>query len=196
MVSDFLFTFIPLFVTMDALGNLPILISLTGSLQPRKRASVVRQSILTALIIIMAFILVGKAAFLALGITAADFTIAGGILLLIISIVDIVKGENQGGGALETVGIVPLGTPLIAGPATLTTALLLVGRVGYPLVIISVVLNLLLAWLIFSKSRYIIILIGDGGAKALSKVSSLLLGAIAVRMIRDGLVEVFGVKQG
>jgi multiple antibiotic resistance protein len=84
---------------------------------------------------------------------------------------------------------VPLGTPLIAGPGTLTTALVLVGTNGYIPVILSLVVNLLLAWVIFSQSERIIKFIGMSGSRAFAKVASLILAAFAVKMIRTGIFK-------
>jgi multiple antibiotic resistance protein len=84
-------------------------------------------------------------------------------------------------------GVVPLGTPIIAGPGTLTAALVLVGTLGYVPVILSLVVNLLFAWLIFSQAERIIGTIGISGSRAFGKVVSLILAAFAVKMIRSGI---------
>ena len=85
--------------------------------------------------------------------------------------------------------MVPLGTPLIAGPAVLTTSLVLVGSYGYVPVILSLIVNLILAWIAFAMSDRIIKLIGINGSRAIAKIASLLLAAIAVKLIRGGVVQ-------
>jgi multiple antibiotic resistance protein len=132
----------------------------------------------------------GRAVFNALGIEVEDFMIGGGILLLIISIADIVRVEDRWTKVPPTLGVVPLGTPLLAGPATLTTTLMLVGNYGYLPVVLSLILNLILAWIIFNRAETIIRLIGINGARAFAKIASLLLAAIAVKFIRMGMLKI------
>jgi multiple antibiotic resistance protein len=85
-------------------------------------------------------------------------------------------------------GVVPLGTPIIAGPAMLTTALVLVGNYGYVPVIVSLALNLAIAWLILAQADRIIKVMGISGARAFAKVVALILAAFAVKMIRSGML--------
>jgi multiple antibiotic resistance protein len=120
------------------------------------------------------------------------FMIAGGIVLLIIAVIDIVRAGEKRVTISPTIGVVPLGTPLIAGPATLTTTLVLVGSYGYLPVILSLIVNILLAWLIFAQAERIIRIIGIHGSRAFAKVAALLLAAIAVKMIRSGVFKLFG----
>jgi multiple antibiotic resistance protein len=87
-------------------------------------------------------------------------------------------------------GVVPIGTPLLAGPATLTTTLILVGNYGYFPVIAALIANFMIAWVILYKAELIIRIIGINGARAFAKVASLLLAAIAVKMIRSGLFAI------
>jgi multiple antibiotic resistance protein len=84
---------------------------------------------------------------------------------------------------------VPLGTPLIAGPAVLTTSLLLIHQYGVSATLAAIAANVFVAGAVFWGSSLLIRIIGNAGARALSKITSLLLAAIAVRMIRQGLTE-------
>lgn len=187
MFNTFIMAFIPLFVAFDAIGVLPLYISLTRELKPSVRSRVLRESIATASILTVLFVLVGKIIFAILGITVPDFQIAGGLILLIIAITDIVFPDTGRKKSHPSVGIVPIGTPLIAGPAALTTLLMLNDLFGPVLTMISLALNLLIVWIVFSLSDRIISVIGEGGARATSKVISLFLAAIAVMIIRKGL---------
>ncbi len=191
VLSPFLLSFIPIMVAMDAPGILPIFISITQGIKPRERKQILRQSLLTALLITIGFTFLGAAVFKALVIRVEDFMIAGGIILLIIAVSDIVLAGAKQYTISPTFGVVPLGTPLIAGPATLTTTLALVSTYGYIPVLLSLAVNILLAWLIFSQSDRIIKIIGTNGALAFAKVAALLLAAIAVKMIRSGLFALF-----
>jgi multiple antibiotic resistance protein len=189
-----LLSFIPIMVALDAPGTLPIYVAMTEGIKKHERRKIVRQSILTALLITIGFVFLGQAVFHALGILVEDFMIAGGIVLLIIAILDIVRAGEKKILISPTFGVVPFGTPLIAGPATLTTTLVLVGSYGYVPVILSLIVNILLAWAIFSQADRIIKLIGISGSRAFAKVAALLLAAIAVKMIRSGMFTLIGMQ--
>jgi multiple antibiotic resistance protein len=90
----------------------------------------------------------------------------------------------------ETLGVVPIGTPLLAGPATLTTLIILAGNYGYPVVIFSLLLNLLIAWIMLEKAEFVVKIMGLHGIKAFAKVMALLLGAIAVSLIKKGFIKI------
>jgi multiple antibiotic resistance protein len=188
MLKNILLAFIPIFVAVDALGVLPIFVSLTQGLKQQAKLKIILYSIFTALCLAISFIFVGKAVFKFLGITIGDFMVAGGAILFCISIIDIInplKARRVPNGDL---GIVPLGTPLIVGPAVLTTSLIVISEYGMYPTIISVFANVLLAGAIFSLGSLLIKGIGESGAKAISKIASLLLAAIAVMMIRKGIL--------
>jgi len=189
MMHTFLISLIPLLVALDAPGILPLFVGMTEGIKKRERNKIIRQSILTAFLVTLGFILLGQAAFNALGILVEDFMIAGGIVLLIIAIADVVRAGETKMERSPEFGVVPLGTPLIAGPGTLTTALVLVGTNGYLPVILSLIVNLLLAWLIFAQSDKIIRFVGISGSRAFAKVASLILAAFAVKMIRSGIFK-------
>jgi multiple antibiotic resistance protein len=184
--------FIPLFVAFNVLGILPIFSSLTSEMGRPERKRVIRQSILTAFLVSLGFLGAGKSVFALLGISVADFQIAGGILLFIISIVDLIFPEKTRTFPKETMGVVPIGIPLIVGPAVLTLLLIVIHTYGYISTILCLILNLLVVWLVFGRSHWIMGLMKDGGAKGVGKVSSLLLAAFAMMMIRKGLQEWIG----
>lgn len=187
---ELLLTFVPIFVAMDSLGNLPFFLFLTSEVPREKRPGLVRSAMLTGFGLGIGFLLIGKAVFSLLGIQVNDFLLAGGLILIALSLKDIVTGkifENPSGDAAESVGVVPLGTPLMVGPATLTTLLLLTGQYSWISVVVSFVVNLALTWLVFAQSDRIAGFLGKGGLRATSKIASLLLAAIAIKMIRQGL---------
>jgi small neutral amino acid transporter SnatA (MarC family) len=123
MLKNILLSFIPLFVAVDAIGVLPIFISITGGLEKNERTKIILQSMVTASCLAIGFILVGKLVFRVLGITISDFMIAGGAILFCLSIIDIVNPVKRRRIPSKDLGAVPLGTPLIVGPAVLTTSL-------------------------------------------------------------------------
>ena len=188
-LNDFLLCFIPIMVAMDAPGVLPVFLGMTHHLKKQERKAVIRQSIVTAFLVTVGFVLVGRWVFIALGILIEDFMIAGGVVLLIIATSDIVRAGEKMTTAGTGLGAVPLGTPLIAGPAVLTTALVLQGSQGYVLVLLSLVANLLIAWIVLAQSDRIIRVVGINGSRAFAKVASLILAAFAVKMIRTGIMK-------
>lgn len=186
-LKDLMLCVIPIFVAIDAVGVLPLFVNLTETLNDAVRKKIAKQSVLTAFIVTICFVFLGEGIFSILGIKVADFMIAGGILLLTVSISDIIRYGEKPKLSAETSGTVPLGTPLLAGPATLTTSLILVSSYGYLPVIISLILNLFFAWIIFNKANIIISVIGINGTRAVAKVAALFLAAIAVKLIRAGI---------
>ena len=195
IIRELALTFVPLFFAMDAVGNLPIFLALTQEVGVTRRRQTVNLATLTALGVGLGFVAVGKAIFSLLGIEVADFLMAGGIILLILAIRYLITGkivENQDLSASETVGVVPLGTPLVVGPAVLATLLLLIGKYRIPIVLSSFILNLAIQWVLFKQADRIVNFLGRTGANAVSKIVMLLLAAIAVKMIREGVLTILG----
>jgi multiple antibiotic resistance protein len=195
IIRELALTFVPLFVAMDAVGNLPIFLALTQEIELKHRRHAVNLSTLTGLGVGLVFIAIGKAIFLLLGIEVADFLVAGGIILLILAIRYLITGkivETKDSPASEMVGIVPLGTPLVVGPAVLTTLLLLIDQYFVGIVVISFILNLLIQWVLFRQATRIVNFLGRTGVNAVSKIVMLLLAAIAVKMIRQGVLTFLG----
>jgi multiple antibiotic resistance protein len=193
-----LLAFIPVFVAMDAVGTLPIFLGLSENMAPRERTRMVRYAMLTALGLGLGFIALGKIVFLLMGIEVYDFLVAGGLILFILAARELLteRRREQVPANGEMIGVVPLGTPLIAGPAVLTTLLLLIdrysdrGALGIIAVIIAFVANLAIAWLIFAQGNRIASFLGRSGLRAASKIAMLLLAAIAVMMIREGVTQI------
>ncbi len=187
MLENIFLSFIPLFVAVDAIGILPIFASLTEGLKKEDKTKIVLESMLTASALAIGFMLIGKVVFRLLGITVSDFMIAGGAILFCIAITDTINPAKKRRIPSSEIGAVPLGTPLIVGPAVLTTSLVIIPHYGLLPTMISVIANILLAGLILHTSSKLMGFLGDAGSKALSKIMSLLLAAIAVMLIRKGL---------
>ncbi|MDP2913611.1 MAG: MarC family protein [Candidatus Omnitrophota bacterium] len=188
-MKEFLLSFIPIFIAMDAVGVLPLYIGFTESLKKLEKRRIVTQSIITAFLIGIIFLFLGRWIFKILGILVADFKIAGGLVLLAISLKDLLRNEKTGRLSVDTMGAVPIGTPLVTGPAVLTTIVILLDSYGMFYTILSFVANLLITWVVFTYAGVISKFLGKAGSKAISKIASLLLAAIAVMMMRKGLVD-------
>ena len=188
-------TFVPLFVAMDPVGNLPIFLTLTQEGTATHRKKTANLATLTAFGVGLLFVAVGRAIFSLLGIEVADFLMAGGIILLILAIRYLITGkalETEDFSASETIGVVPLGTPLVVGPAVLAALLLLMGQHHIAIVLSSFVINLVIQWVLFRQATRIVAFLGNTGVSAISKVIMLLLAAIAVKMIREGILTILG----
>jgi len=195
LLRDFGLTFVPLFVAMDSISTVPILLSLTHELTDKKRKSVIRSALVTALGLGLVFIVVGKGIFLFLGITVNDFLVAGGLILFLLAAKELVVGkmfEAQASAGEDVIAVVPLATPLVVGPAVLTTLLILTDQYNIFMVTFSFIVNLLISWLLFAQANRLVRILGNGGVLALSKIFALLLAAIAVSMIHRGIVAFVG----
>lgn len=189
ILKTFALAFLPLFVAMEPVGIMPVYLSMTRQMAPHERRAVLFYSVVTAAAITIAFLVVGKAVFFVLGITIKDFQIAGGLILLSIAISDIVQTARGIPDIIPTtgIGIVPIGTPMIAGPAALTTLLMISDLYGFTVTLAALVTNLIIIWFVFIWADTVVEYTGESGARGISKVVSLLLAAIAVMMIRKGI---------
>jgi multiple antibiotic resistance protein len=190
MIRNSINAFIPIFVAMDIFAVLPIFISMTEGMPSEKTRDVERDSVLTALIVGLLFAALGEVIFRMLGITANDFKIAGGFVLLVFAILDLMGRAGARSRLSGKLGVVPMGVPLIVGPAVLTTILVLVDHYGVVPTVVSFVINLLIVWASLRAAAQIVRMLGKGGILAVSKVMALLLASIAVMMIRLGIENI------
>jgi multiple antibiotic resistance protein len=189
-MDAFWLCFLPLLVAVDAIGIVPLFIGLTEPLAPAQRQRIVLQSVFTATAVALAFVFGGNALLRLLGITVADFMVAGGTLLFVFSLSDLIAPQRGPGLHLDGLGAVPLGVPLLAGPAVLTTSMLLVDQYGRLPSAVAVTANMILAGVTLHFAELIHRLLGATGTRVVQRVMLLLLAAIAVMTVRKG-VEVF-----
>jgi multiple antibiotic resistance protein len=180
-------TFVPLFIVIDAFGNLPFVMALSEGMSRGERRRLIHVATVTATLVGLAFLFFGQLILHVMGISVGSFAIAGGLILLVLSIKYILTGKMVEMVREEMIAVVPIGTPLLVGPATITTLLLLVGQFPLYMVLISFVLNLLIAWVLFLLGNQIVSFMGKGGLRAVSNVFNLLLAAIAITMVLRGL---------
>ncbi|MDZ4340538.1 MAG: MarC family protein [candidate division NC10 bacterium] len=186
-MRDALTAFVALLVAVDILGVLPVYLSLTADLSFEERGKLPRQSTLTATAIGAGFLLVGQAIFPVLGVSVGDFQVAGGILLVVISLHDLVNPGKVLRRPAASVGVVPIGTPMIVGPAVLTTLLILVQSHGYLITALAFGVNMAIAFLVLRYAVNLARLLGEGGSRAVGKVASVFLAAFGVSLVRRGL---------
>lgn len=191
MLETFIQSFIPLFVAMDTLGLIPLFLGLTQGMERGDLRRLIYNATGTAFIIAILFLFSGTALFDFLGITAADFRIGGGIVLLVLAIQDLISSTPEERRKPRTnVGVVPIGIPLIMGPAGMTTILISVDSYGLLMTLASLIANCLLVLILLLNSKWIIRVMGEAGSQAFAKVASLFMAGIAVMMIRSGIEAV------
>jgi len=190
-MRSFWLAFVPLFVAVDPVGIVPLFIGICGEMDAAQRRRVVVQSVVTALIVAVGFIFAGKLLLQMLGVTESDFLVAGGSLLFVIALLDLAAETTHRPRlpADATIGAVPIGVPLIVGPAVLTTLLLLRDspHVGPLMTCLAVAANILLAGAVLYWSQQLLGWLGAAGTRVLSKLASLVLAALAVMFIRRGV---------
>jgi multiple antibiotic resistance protein len=181
---------IAMFIITDSVGNLPFFMGLTEGMPSPERRKVFFSATLTGLLLLAFFALAGSLVLNLFDLTMDDLKIAGGILLLFISIEVMLRGritfEHK-----EEVGIVPLGCPLLVGPGAITTLLVMLRIYDFYAVLSGVLICFLLIWLVLFFSESIFRHIGRNGALIITKISGILIAAIAVRFIRQALQAIF-----
>lgn len=192
--SIFVRTFVAVFVLADALGNAPIFLVLTKGMEPQERNRVIDRASLVATVVLIGFVFAGQPVLNYLHISIASLQVAGGLLLLLIAL-DMLRGD------LDTpiiepgrdVAIAPLALPLLAGPGTLTTVMLLVADAptAYLSVVIGIMAAMILTWLIMRQASLIDRWIGAEGALIATKLLGFLLAALAIEIGSDGIRTLF-----
>ena len=182
-------SFMAIFVAMDVVGMLPITFKLTERMEPVERRRVIDLSIGVALGVALAFAFLGQAVFRFMGIDVADFRVAGGLVLLLLSLADLVGRPEHESRITGSSGVVPLAVPLISGPAVLTTVILHIDAHGPAVTLSALLTNLAIAWILMRKAGAAFRMLGRDGAVVASKLVALLLAAFAVSMIRGGLSQ-------
>jgi len=190
--KPYILTFIPILVAVDAIGNTPLFISLVEVTTKKQRRKIIIDSVTTATVMAILFVFVGKFALNLIGITITDFQVAGGVLLFVIALRLLLPGSSKGAflsdGHDKDVGVFPLGTPLITGPAVLTTTLMMRDSFGLFPTVISLLINMFIVWVTLIRADFFMKLLGASGIRAFSKIMYILLAAIGVMMIRRGII--------
>ncbi|MCU0537793.1 MAG: MarC family protein [Hydrococcus sp. Prado102] len=202
MESFSLKTFLDLFIVIDPIGLAPIFITLAGSRPPEEQFGIVRQAILVSAGILLAFALGGNWLLATLGIGIEAFQIGTGILLFKIA-VDMVfaqreretEEEEQEAQAREDISVFPLAIPLIAGPGTLASILILQNESavyvwGWLIVIAIALIVLLITYILLYFSVYLAKFLGKTGINVITRVLGLILSALATQYIADGVVVI------
>lgn len=182
-----------LFFVMDPLGNIPVFNAVLARFDDKRRSIIVARELTIALIILLGFLFAGNSILSFLGLSKSSLSIAGGVLLFIISLRMIFPkreplGESE---VVEDPFLVPLAIPLIAGPSTIAVLLLLSS--GEPERIVEWSIALILAWLgttiLLVASPFLLRVLGTRGSRALERLMGMILVILATQMLLDGIRE-------
>lgn len=198
-MNAFQTVFYPLLIVMDPVGTTVIFAALTAGITRKQKTGMIFQALATALLLGLAFTFFGHVLLQAIGVDVADLQIAGGVVLLWMSLQDIVREKEADAASLpEQFGVVPLGTPLIIGPGAITTLLMhsrlespvLCGIAGLWPVLAALAANLVIVGACLFSADRLMRLMGRSVATAVSKVFMLILAAYSVMMIRFGALKI------
>lgn len=201
LITDLIAGIVTLFVILDPIGVLPFFLSLTqgSSVDQRKKLANKAVSITIGLLLVFAFL--GDAILLFLNVQISDFEIAGGILLLLFALRDALSNEPLGmsetsvaldtSKMLETIAVIPIATPLLAGPGSITTVMLLT-REPYGIIIsaAAILVDCTIAWFLLRVSGKINRFVGPTGLMIVGKVMDILMAAIAVSFLISGITSI------
>jgi multiple antibiotic resistance protein len=183
---------IALFVIVDPLGNIPIFLGLTRRLDKESRGKVFKIATLTAFFLLLFFALAGREVMYLFGISLPNFKLAGGTLLLVISIKILVYGEWEEKVTDErTTGVVPLGFPLLAGPGAITATIVNLQSYGMMVTLLATSLVFLLTWLILRFIDAIYKILGELGSAVIARLMAVFIAAIAFQFIVEGIQHQF-----
>jgi multiple antibiotic resistance protein len=180
--------FFAIFGVMDPVGNVPMFLSLTGKMDRKTQQSLATAAVVRAGVILVVFVFLGSAILHAFQISIESFRIAGGLILAILGLQILFGKEHDATpGAGVDISVVPLATPLIAGPGMITSAVILAKEYGYVLTLAGIVANLIVTRLLFRYAYLVLRVLGDKGALAFAKVMGLIIVAIGVEFIRSAI---------
>ena len=185
-------SFVTLFVIMDPIGTVPLFLSLTSGRAAATARKAAWQAVLVSFGVIAVFAFFGQAILHYLGISVASLQCAGGLLLLLVAL-ELLTGKHGVDPAVgdTNVALVPLGTPLLAGPGAIAATMVFARKVhgfdDFWAVAIGVVAVHVILWLVMRFSLPILRIVREGGVMLVTRIAGLLLAAIAVQMIEDAL---------
>lgn len=189
--NSYLTAFFSLFVIMDVFGVLPLFLILSEKLPKTKRMKAASKTLAVAALLLVVFVFGGMNVLNFFSVSLPSFQIAGGLIIFIIGIKTVLGlnlGTQKKHVELYEFTAVPMATPLIVGPGTITTTIILVGEYGHLLVALAALLNLLIFWIVFHHANFIYKILGHQGIEVISRIMGLIFTAIAVEFIKNGLV--------
>ncbi|MEM2910075.1 MAG: MarC family protein [Nitrososphaerota archaeon] len=179
---------IALFIIVDPIGNVPIFMGLTSNMSREERRRTFRTAIIISFVLLNVFALAGQSILSMFNISLHSFKIAGGLLLLIISIKILIHGmweEKHLPG--RSIGVVPIAFPLLVGPGAITLTMVNIQTTGVLTSVISVMVVLFITWLILRAIEPINNSLGETGSVVISRLMAVFIAAIAIEFIASGV---------
>ena len=186
---DFIKSFLLLTFILDPFLGAMVFIALTKDMEARERSAQAFLAVSVAFVLLVVFLFVGKHLFSLLGISFSSFMVAGGVILLLLGIEEILGFEFSKRGADTRVAAIVIGTPLLCGPGAITSVIILSQKYGYLIPFLAVLSALALTWLILYFANHLSHLLGEKIIEVLSRVMGLLLAAIAVEYVKEGILQ-------
>jgi multiple antibiotic resistance protein len=181
----FMTSFVTLLVIMDPFGGLPVFMTLTKDYSEQRSKHSAHRATRVSFLLLTAFVFIGERILEFFGISIFSFQVGGGLILLLLGllyVLDITLGDDKD---YSKDIVIPMATPLIAGPGAITAIILLVAKFGYWVPLAAMLVNLLIFWAAMYYARYIRKFLGEQGLEIMSRIMGLLLVALAIEMIRD-----------
>jgi multiple antibiotic resistance protein len=217
--------FVTILVVVDPPGVVPIYVALTKDEEPRSRRAILIRAVLIAFGVALFFLIAGRAVFSYLGVTVHAFSISGGILLFVAAMpmlfgqrggLQAPEGKERGAGAVEEdsqtvehatraaandISVFPLAMPLLSGPGTIATILLLTSQTGGDLmkltaIGIAIATVFLVSFLVLLLGARLIGLVGEGGVHIATRVMGIVLAALAVQYVLNGVTGYYQLLRG
>jgi len=191
--------FVSIFIIVDPLGLVPYFITLTSGYSPSRRRRTVHLAIMTTILVLTAFAIFGNQILKLFGITIPAFRIAGGFIIFMVAIqmlqaqrtrLKATPEEEAHSYEQEEIGVVPLGTPMLAGPGAITTVIVL-SESNLWVILASILITALLAYVILLQANRISNLLGPTGLNIFIRLMGLVLAAVSVQFVIDGIKAAF-----
>jgi multiple antibiotic resistance protein len=192
-LSELLKGAIALFIVVDPTGLVPVILGMTGDMDQNARKRILNTALLTSFILLIVFALIGQQLLGLFGITVNSFKIAGGILLLLLAMQMLIKGQfiERSSTQTDDIGVVPIAIPLLVGPGAITTTIVTIQSSGVVVTILSIGIVMLSTWLIFRYIERINSLLGKRGSAVLTMLIAIFIAAIGVQFILSGVLSYF-----
>ncbi|SRR5712692_2259040 len=187
-IIDLVKATVALFVIADPIGLVPVFSNMTKTMSRGDQAKMFRVVTYTGASLLTIFALVGQELLALFGIILPSFQIAGGLLLLLLSLDILFRGQRFAKpGSHEDVGVIPIAFPLLVGPGAITTTMIALGAYGILATLGSIFIVMILTWIVMKQTGRIHSLLGKTGSAVITQVMGVFIAAIAIQYVLEGI---------
>jgi multiple antibiotic resistance protein len=207
LTSYFITAFVSIFVTLDAIGNIPVFLAMTPHNTPDERVRIVKRALVAVFVVLVTFALFGNLIFRLFGVTIEAFRIVAGLLLLKIAF-DMMEArpdrvrhspEELVSTKREDIALIPLAIPMLSGPGTISSVIALTGQAAkapslvptFLVLLVAILLNVIIAFIALRSATAIALFFKETGMRVFTRVMGLILAAIAVQFMLTGIKDAF-----